>query len=154
MSASAPRTYVLDTNCFVDAARSDEAAAAYEAFVVAAAPGLWLSAVVAAELRAGARSARARQTLERQVLGPYVRRARVLTPSAASWEALGTTLAALGGREGLDLKQVPRSFVFDVLIAHTCRTAGAVLVSANARDMERIRRAFAFEYVAPYPAVP
>jgi len=142
---------VLDTNCFVDAARSEPAAAAYEAFVARAAPGLWLSAVVAAELRAGARTARARRVLERQVLGPYLRRGRVLTPSAASWEALGTVLAALGTREGLDLKQVPRSFVFDVLIAHSCREAGAVLVSANVRDMERIRRVFTFDHLAPYP---
>lgn len=146
-----PRSYVLDTNCFVDAARRPELAAGYEAFVARAAPGLWLSAVVAAKLRAGARSARARETLERQVLAPYVRRKRVLAPSVASWEALGTTLALLGEREGLDLHQVPRSFVFDVLIAHTCREAGAVLVSANARDMARIARVFAFEYVAPYP---
>lgn len=151
MPAPAPRKYVLDTNCFVDAASSSAAAAAYEAFVVRAAPGLWLSAVVAAELRAGARSARARRALERQVLGPYIRRGRVLTPSAASWEALGTTLASLGAREGLDTRQVPRSFVFDVLIAHSCREAGAVLVSGNARDMARIARAFAFDHVAPYP---
>lgn len=148
---AALRKYVLDTNCFVDAARSEPAAAAYEAFVARAAPGLWLSAVVAAELRAGARTARARRVLERQVLGPYLRRGRVLTPSAANWEALGTALATLGTREGLDLKQVPRSFVFDVLIAHSCREAGAVLVSANARDMERIRRVFAFDHVEPYP---
>ena len=150
---AALRKYVLDTNCFVDAARSEPAAAAYEAFVARAAPGLWLSAVVAAELRAGARTARARRVLERQVLGPYLRRGRVLTPSAASWEALGTVLATLGTREGLDLKQVRRSFVFDVLIAHSCREAGAVLVSANVRDMERIRRVFAFDYVEPYPDV-
>ncbi|HEX8454957.1 MAG TPA: PIN domain-containing protein [Longimicrobium sp.] len=151
---AALRKYVLDTNCFVDAARSEPAAAAYEAFVARAAPGLWLSAVVAAELRAGARTARARRVLERQVLGPYLRRGRVLTPSAASWEALGTVLATLATREGLDLKQVPRSFVFDVLIAHNCREAGAVLVSANVRDMERIRRAFSFDHVAPYPDAP
>ena len=148
---AALRKYVLDTNCFVEASRSEPAAAAYEAFVARATPGLWLSAVVAAELRGGARTARARRVLERQVLGPYLRRGRVLTPSAAGWEALGTVLATLGTREGLDLKQVRRSFVFDVLIAHGCREAGAVLVSANVRDMERIRRVFAFDHVEPYP---
>lgn len=154
MAAAVRRKYVLDTNCFVDAARSEPAAAAYEAFVARAAPGLWLSAVVAAELRAGARTARARQTLEREVLGSYLRRARVLAPSAASWDALGTALAVLSEREELDVRRVPRSFVFDVLIAHTCREAGAVLVSANARDMVRIGRVFAFEHVAPYPTAP
>jgi predicted nucleic acid-binding protein len=152
--AAVPRKYVLDTNCFVDAARSEPAAAAYEAFVARAAPGLWLSAVVAAELRAGARTPRARQALERAVLDAYVRRGRVLAPSAASWEALGATLATLSEREGFAYGQVPRSFVFDVLIAHTCREVGAVLVSANARDMARIARVFAFDYVAPYPAGP
>lgn len=146
-----PRKYVLDTSCFVAAARELSAAAALEAFVALAAPGLWLSAVVAAELRAGARSVRVRQALERQVLAPYVRRGRVLTPSATSWDALGTTLATLGAREGLDVRRAPRSFVFDVLIAHSCRTAGAVLVSSNGRDMKRIASVFAFDYVAPYP---
>lgn len=154
MPASVRRKYVLDTNCFIDAARSDPAAAAYEAFVARVAPGLWLSAVVAAELRAGARTVRARQSLERHVLDPYVRRERVLAPSVASWDALGTTLATLAAREGLALGQVPRSFVFDVLIAHSCREVGAVLVSANARDMDRIARVFPFEYVAPYPTAP
>lgn len=152
--ATLARTYVLDTNCFLDDARSEPAAAAYEAFVARAAPGLWLSAVVAAELRAGARTTRARQTLEREVLGPSLRRGRVLAPSAASWEALGTALALLGEQEGLDLPQLPRSFVFDVLIAHTCREAGAVLVTANTRDMVRIARVFAFEHATPYPASP
>lgn len=146
-----PRKYVLDTNCFIDAARDPTAAAALETFSTRAAPGLFLSAVVAAELRAGARTAAARETLERRVLGPYLRRARVLAPSAASWDALGTTLSMLAEREGLDLRQVPRSFVFDVLVAHSCREAGAVLVSANRRDMERIARVFAFEFAAPYP---
>ena len=146
-----PRKYVLDTNCFVTAARDQQAMAAFEGFVARAAPRLWLSAVVASELRAGARSAQARRTLERRVLAPYVRRARVLAPSAASWDALGTALATLGAREGLDVRRAPRSFVFDVLIAHSCREAGAVLVSSNTRDMRRIASVFAFDYAAPYP---
>lgn len=154
MATHSPRKYVLDTNCFVDAARGEAAAQAYEVFVARAAPGLWLSAVVAAELRAGVLNERDRQVLERQVLGPYVRRGRVLTPSAASWEALGTVLAALAARESLVLRQVPRSFVFDVLVAHTCREAGAILVSANTRDMARIQTVFSFEYVTPYPRTP
>lgn len=146
-----PRKYVLDTNCFIDAARDPAAGAALEAFSARAAPGLFLSAVVAAELRVGARAVTDRATLERRVLDPYLRRGRVLAPSAAGWEALGTTLATLATREGLDLRQVPRRFVFDVLVAHSCREAGAVLVSADRRDLERIARVFTFEFAAPYP---
>lgn len=143
---------MLDTNCFIDAARNAETGAAFEAFCALAAPGLHLSAVVAAELRAGA--GRNRSTLERVVLAPFVRRDRVIAPSLKSWDVLGDTLATLVHREGLALAQVRRSFVFDILLAHSCREVGAVLVSANTRDLERIARVFAFEFVAPYPTFP
>ena len=151
MAARKLRKYVLDTNCFIDAAHDADARAALEAFVLQAAPGLYLSSVVAAELRAGA--GRMRTSLERVVLGPYVRRGRVLTPSAASWDALGTTLATLAERDGLVLAQTRRSFLFDILVAHSCREAGATLISANTQDLERIGRVFAFDFVAPYPKV-
>jgi predicted nucleic acid-binding protein len=143
------RKYVLDTNCFIDATHDAAARAALEDFVVRTAPGLYLSAVVAAELRAGA--GRGRATLDRVVLEPYGRRGRVVTPSRQSWDMLGTTLATLAERDGLVLAQTRRSFIFDILIAHSCREAGATLVSANGRDLERIRRVFSFEFVAPYP---
>jgi predicted nucleic acid-binding protein len=152
MPVSAQRKYVLDTNCFFDASRDAKASAAFDAFCARAAPGLHLSAVVAAELRAGA--GRSRSALERVVLAPYLRRGRVITPSSKSWEALGDTLATLVQRDGLVLGQVRRSFVFDILVAHSCRETGAVLVSSNKRDLERIARVFAFEFVAPYPKLP
>jgi predicted nucleic acid-binding protein len=149
MAAPKLRKYVLDTNCFIDATHDSSARIAFESFCVQAAPGLHLSAVVAAELRAGAGASLS--TLERVVLAPYTRRGRLLTPSAGSWEALGTTLASLVARDGLVLSQMRRSFVFDILVAHSCREAGAILVSSNTRDLERIARVFAFDFVAPYP---
>jgi predicted nucleic acid-binding protein len=65
------RKFVLDTNCFVDASRSDADAGAFAEFCAWAAPRLYLSTVVAAELRAGAGSEKHRRTLERQILAPY-----------------------------------------------------------------------------------
>lgn len=152
MPARKLRKYVLDTGCFIDATHDATARAALEAFTLGAAPGLHLSSVVAAELRAG--SGNAGPVLDRLVLAPYIRRGRIVTPSARSWEALGTTLATLAEREGLDLAQVRRSFVFDILLAHSCRELGATLISANTRDLERIRRVFPFDFVAPYPKLP
>jgi predicted nucleic acid-binding protein len=143
------RKYVLDSSCFIDASHDATARAALEAFSLHAAPGLYLSSVVAAELRAGA--GKARPILERRVFEPYTRRGRVVTPSAKSWEALGTTLATLTEREGLVLAHTRRSFIFDILLAHSCRELGATLISANARDLERISRIFPFDFVAPYP---
>ena len=147
----APRKYVLDTKCFVDASRDAAAREAFEAFCGAAAPRLYLSAVVAAELLAGARTARERARLRDAIIEPYLRRARVVTPSASSWGALGNVLSHLVERDGLRLAQTPKSFLFDILIAHSCREAGAVLVSANARDLARIATVFAFDFVAPFP---
>ncbi len=146
-----PRKLVLDTNCFIDASRSDAANAAFELFISRAAPRLYLSSVVAAELRAGAVDPTRGRQLDEDVLHPYARRGRITTPSAAAWSALGDTLATLVRDEGLDLKAVRRSFVFDILVAYSCREIGAIFVSANIRDMERIARVFAFDYVAPYP---
>jgi predicted nucleic acid-binding protein len=152
MAAASLRKFVLDTNCFVDASGSDAHAAAFAEFCAWAAPGLYLSTVVAAELRAGASSDEDRKILEEQVLSPYLRRGRVLNPSPVAWEALGTTLARLAQDEGLVLRDVRRSFVFDILIARSCREMGATLVSANTADLSRIAKVFPFDFVPPYPS--
>ena len=145
------RKYALDSNCYIDAAREPVARAALEAFTAREAPRLYLSTVVAAELRAGCRSSGDRRRLEELVLAPFVRRGRILTPSAAAWDALGLTLSQLRAEGGLDLATMPRGFVFDVLIAFSCRESGVVLITRNARDMERVRSVFQFEFVAPFP---
>ncbi len=145
------RKYVLDTNCFIDAATDYAFRREFARFCEAAAPQLFLSAVVAAELRAGLGDKRMGSRLDAEVVAPYARRGRVLTPSAQSWEALGTILGTLAARDGLRADQAPRSFAFDVLIALSCREAGAVLVSRNTRDLARIARITPFEFVAPFP---
>lgn len=143
---------MLDTNCFVDASRTDAAAAAFAEFCAWAAPRLYLSTVVGAELRAGAGSDKDRHTLERWILSPYLRRRRLVNPSPAAWQELGMTLATLVEDEGLVLREVRRSFVFDILIARSCREMGAILVSRNLSDLSRIARVFAFDFVPPYPS--
>jgi hypothetical protein len=75
-----------------------------------------------------------------------------LNPSPSAWEGLGTTLAALVEGEGLVLRDIRRSFVFDILIAWSCRDIGATLISRNSADLSRIAKVFSFEFVAPYPA--
>jgi predicted nucleic acid-binding protein len=116
-----------------------------------AAPGLYLSSVVAAELRAGAKGVRDLRKLEDIFLRPYAKRGRAVTPSATAWETLGRTLAWLARNEGLVLRTTPKSFIFDILIACSCRELGATLISSNERDLQRIRRVFSFEFSAPYP---
>jgi predicted nucleic acid-binding protein len=146
-----PRKYVLDTNCFIEASRSEAAAIALANFSIRAAPFLHLSSVVAAELTAGAANLESRRMIEKEVLGPYRRRGRVVTPSQAGWEILGSTLSDLVWNEGLELRRMPRSFMLDILIAHSCREHGAVLISSNARDLQRINRIFTFDWIQPFP---
>jgi predicted nucleic acid-binding protein len=146
-----PRKYVLDTNCFIEASRNKAAAATLAEFSARAAPFSHLSSVVAAELTAGAPHLKARQALEQEVLGPYQRRGRVIAPSRASWEILGRALSELAWNEGLELRRMPRGFMLDILIAHSCRENGAVLISRNARDFQRINRIFAFDWMLPFP---
>lgn len=147
------RKFVLNTDCFIDAARDADSRAALIRFCEAAAPGLYLSAVVAAELRAGARNRTARELLEKQVLAPYLRRGRILTPTTRSWDALGQVLATLGEREGLHEAQTRRSFVFDLLIAQSCCEAGATLISRNSRDLARIAKITRFDFEPPFPGL-
>jgi hypothetical protein len=79
-----------------------------------------------------------------------------VTPIKAAWDALalGLTLARLWQGEGLERTRTSPSFALDVLLAYSCPETGAVLVTANARNMQRIQPAFTFEYVAPYPDRP
>jgi predicted nucleic acid-binding protein len=147
----AVRKVLLDTNCFIDAARDPTFRARFTQFCEAAAPGLYLSSVVAAELRAGAQDAESREQLESTVLAVYVRRGRVLAPSARSWDALGHVLSVLGEGTGLRADQTPRSFVFDILVAQTCREHGVTLISRNLRDMERIAKVTPFDFATPFP---
>jgi predicted nucleic acid-binding protein len=144
----APRRYVLDTNLYVDALRSERGRNALGAFHDAFAPFLHFSAVVAQELRAGV-TADAAATLDAALFAPYERRGRLITPSYDAWKEAGRVLAELVAPA--QWRSVTRSFVNDVLLAMSCRESGAVLVTANTRDFARIASVRRFEFVAPWP---
>jgi predicted nucleic acid-binding protein len=142
----------LDTNLFIRAFRDPEANAELQRFHQLFAPFEYLSSVVAQELRAGARSVADRRALERHVLDLYVRRERVVTPSARAWHDSGDLLATLVHEEGLELARVSKAFGNDVLLALSCREAGVVLITENQRDFARIAGCVPFEFTAPWPS--
>lgn len=152
MRGPAERKYVLDTNLFIRGFRDPEANAELQRFHYLFAPFQYLSAVVAQELLAGARSTADRQRLARYVLDLFVRRGRVVAPSRRAWEASGDVFAELARRDGLEVGRVSKAFGNDVLLALSCREAGLVLVTDNQRDFARIARAAPFEFVGPWPA--
>ena len=146
------RRYTLDSNLFIRAFRDPAANAALQLFHTAFAPFEYLSAVVAQELRAGAQSPEAAAALQRNVLEPFERRGRLLTPSYTAWKLAGEVLARLAAEEGLELARVSKGFANNVLLALTCRESGVVLVTDNAHDFARIRRVVPFDFVEPWPS--
>jgi predicted nucleic acid-binding protein len=99
------------------------------------------SSVVLAELWRGA-SAR----VDREIVRWMEENFRILTPTENNWIESGQLLARMQKDHGFEPKKL-RELHFDVLIALTCRTHGALLVTSNRADFELIReyRAFGLE---------
>lgn len=145
------KRYVLDTNLYIGANQDAQRAAQLTRFVAGALPFLYLSAVVVQELLAGARTTRDAQGLEQDVIGPFERVGRIVTPSYRTFKRAGHVLAELV-RDGLVLGRAERGFVNDLLLAISCLEHGCTLVTGNTRDFARIREQLSgFEFVAPYP---
>ena len=142
---------MLDSNVLIDAFRDADENESLQAFHLRFAPGEYLSSVVALELLSGTRSLADRRTLEHHWLRRFIAANRVITPSPAAWRRSGDVLRTLRAREGLDVSRVSKAFGNDILLALSCREAGMVLITKNARDFGRIARVTAFEFVAPWP---
>jgi predicted nucleic acid-binding protein len=146
------RKFVLDANIFIQAFHDLRAESELAAFHARFAPYEYLSSVVAQELRAGLSDPKERLILERNILAPFVRRGRILTPSAEAWNGSGDVLADMVRKTGLELSKVSKSFGNDVLLALSCREQGAMLVTRNTKDFTVIARFAPFEFTEPWPA--
>jgi predicted nucleic acid-binding protein len=143
--------YVLDTNVYIDANHDPGAAEKLQQFMGVLGASVYLSAIVAQELLAGTLDAKAARGLDTDVLQPYERWGRVLTPSYGTFKRAGETLASLV-RAGLTLSTLERGFVNDVLLAASCLDAGATLVTRNTGDFVRIAKHLkGFRFSPPYP---
>lgn len=146
-----PARYTLDTHLYVDAARDPAARAVLAGFSEAFAPWLYLSGIVAQELRAGVRPADERR-LARDVLQPFERRGRVMVPTYAEWSEAGDVVRRFAAAHGPPVADVSKALVNDVHLALTCRAHGIRLVTRNAHDFQRIAGlvpGFAFD--PPWP---
>jgi predicted nucleic acid-binding protein len=146
------RTFCFDTNVYVDALRSAEAAAAMNDFAARAFPLIVGHSVVASELATGARSSRAAQAVRQLTLDRF-KGERLIAPTAADWWSAGRALATLyqtlGNRDDFSR----RSFWNDVVIACSCRSRGTVLITRDPADHARIQSVVKHAYLAPYPAI-
>ena len=109
--------------------------------------GFLLSAVVLQELTAGSKDKSELRTLE-AILRAYEKRGRLLVPTGEDWWLAGKVLyALLQGLKSQSGGLTPRlpavekqRIIRDVLIARTAKRAGALLVTDNLKDFERIKR--------------
>lgn len=145
------RPYVLDTNLYISATRSDKSMRALEAFSTAFAPALHLHSAVAMELLSGATSAALRRRTEASFIRPFDRRGRVITPGHSTWKRAGAIIADLIAARRLSRDGFGRSFVNDCVIAASAHDFGFVLVTENTRDFDLIAMVSPFDYVPPWP---
>ena len=143
--------YILDTNIFVRADRDPAWAEALVAFYAAFLPVTFLHAIVVQELLLGAVDVRRGRELYEGYVAPFEARRRVVTPSYTSWRRSGEVVAALVQRRRLSPGGFSRSFLNDVLLAVSCREAGAILITTNLADFTRIRAIEPFRFLAPWP---
>lgn len=145
------RPLLLDTNLYIEAARDPKKAEDLARFSSAALPALHLHAVVAEELLAGARGADGRERIHAWLVRPFERRDRLVVPSWRAWRRAGEMLSELVERGTLSPGGFSRSFMNDALIAASLRESGAVLVTRNVADFERLAEVEPFAFEAPWP---
>jgi predicted nucleic acid-binding protein len=146
-----PDLFAIDTSVYIRALRNTDALAELKAFRKRAGLRLAVAAVVAMELGAGAITDEHEASVD-ELVAPYVARGMVLPVSFEACRQAGRVLAALSRHEHIDLARAARSLTNDVLIAASCREAGVVLVTDNARDFSAIQRHLrGFRFVSPWP---
>jgi predicted nucleic acid-binding protein len=145
------RPYVLDSNLYIEASRNPEKAKELAAFSTTRLPRLFFHAVVAQEIIAGATTSAWRTEIERNIVGPFERRGRLVTPSFRAWKRSGEIISELIEKRRLPRGGVPRSFLNDVLLAASCREEGLTLVTKNTSHFELIADVEDVQYLPPWP---
>lgn len=106
---------------------------------------LYLSAVVAQELYAGAGDATTKNAIE-QLVQAFQKHDRFVVPTAEEWLSCGTVLAKIGRKYGYESIKKGR-LVNDVLIALNCKQVGAILLTTNHKDFQTIHSFVSFQFI-------
>jgi predicted nucleic acid-binding protein len=111
----------------------------------AARPLLYLSAVVAEELYAGAHDASSIRLLDR-LYDTFDRVGRLVVPGASDWQMTGKIVARFERKYGFEDTFLAR-ITHDILIALSARGIGARVATNNMKDFRRIREFVDFKLV-------
>lgn len=130
--------YVLDTNVYVDAARSASRREQFATSFFPLLPATYLSAVVAYELMVNAADRRTSAYVE-TLVRPLERAGRVVTPTFADWTEAAALVTAIEARDTRWRSKLP-ALLNDILIALGARRIGAMVLTRNREDFLLIRR--------------
>ncbi len=130
--------YVLDTNVYLGACRSEEKRAQFRKTFFPLLPATYLSAVVAYELFVDAQDRRTR-TLLLDFLRPMERTGRLVSPAFDDWVKASRVHTGIEQRDKAWRSKLP-GLLNDVLIALCARRIGATLLTYNGEDFRLIHR--------------
>ena len=142
---------MIDSNVYIRATRDDEWSARLELFLAEHIPWVYLHSVVALELLAGASDPDLERKTQANLIRPFERRGRVITPGADAWKRAGSAIARLLRERKLSPNGIKRSFVNDCLIAASAREHGFALLTDNQRDFALLEGVLPMERIAPWP---
>ncbi len=144
--------FVVDTNLYVAAIRSDESNGALAAFQRRYAPFLFQHSTVAQEILSGARDEAGYRDFHEDWVEPFEALGRVITPTHAAWIRAALILTRLVQSGARTPGGFTRGFLNDCLIAASAREAGFTLVTADTSDFELIRTVEPrFQFTTPWP---
>lgn len=130
---------LYDTSFYIGCFRSKKFALSVRSRYESNIPLTLFSSVVEQELLAGATDQLKLAAVE-AMFRPFERSGRIVTPSHSIWRDAGRVLATMR-RSRRDLgDRLGGSFVNDLLIALSARSAGAKVVALNADDFRLIAR--------------
>ena len=130
--------YLLDTNVYLGAVRSEEKRAKFRRTFYPLLPATYLSAIVAYELAVNSYDRRTR-TLLLEFIRPMQRTGRVVTPAFDDWIMASEVVTAIGEKEKSWRSKLP-ALLNDILIALSARRIGAILLTYNRDDFRLIGR--------------
>jgi len=130
--------YLLDTNIYIEACRSEEKRARFRAIFFPLLPATFLSAVVAYELYVNAQDRQTRGLVQ-EFLSPMERTGRIVSPTFADWIEASAIVSAIKEKDRGWRSKLP-ALLNDILIALCTRRVGATLLTYNKDDFLLIHR--------------
>ncbi len=146
--------YLLDTNVYLEACRSEGTKARFRHTFYPLLPATVLSAVVAYELTVNAQDRRPRSVLQ-DFTRPMERTGRLVSPTFEDWLKASEVATAIEQRDRA-WRSKPPALLNDILIALCARQVGAMVITYTRDDFRLIRRhlGFSLRILEPGPLPP